>query len=98
MKLHKNPFSLEEIINEIQTDGPRGAILLSCSLMEALLIGVIKTKMVKLTNREQDELFEGANAPLSTFSAKIKTAYALGCYGPRTRHDLETLRKIRNPF
>src|SRR5262249_54463894 len=43
------------------------------------------------------ELFEGMG-PLATFSAKIKLGYALGFYGPRTRHDFLIFNEIRNAF
>jgi hypothetical protein len=66
--------------------------------METLLIGVIREKMVQLNKTEHKDIFEGGNAPLSTFSSKIKVGYALGCYGRKTRHDLDALREIRNQF
>jgi DNA-binding MltR family transcriptional regulator len=50
-----------------------------------------------MSEKELAELFDGT-APLSTFSAKIKIAYAMGIIGKLTRHDLEKLREIRNAF
>ncbi len=33
-----------------------------------------------------------------TFALKIRIAYALGVYGPKTRDDLEVVRHVRNFF
>jgi hypothetical protein len=38
------------------------------------------------------------DAPLATFSAKIRLAYALSIFGSSTRDDLDTIREIRNAF
>lgn len=43
-------------------------------------------------------LLDGFNAPLGTFSARIKAAVALGLITPDQFADLENLRKIRNKF
>src|SRR5215204_6920548 len=97
MKPHMNPFGFEDLLKEIITDGPRGAILLSASLVDSLLVGVICEKMRPLTKNEHSDIFDGTG-PLSTFSGRINVAYALGVYGRKTRHDLHSLRNIRNPF
>ncbi len=43
-------------------------------------------------------LLDGFNAPLGTFSSRIKAAVALGLITPEQFSDLENLRKIRNKF
>ncbi len=53
--------------------------------------------MVALTDDETNKLFSGS-APLGSFATRIGLAYALGIYGPRTRHDLQILKDIRNAF
>jgi len=45
-----------------------------------------------------DQLLDGFNAPLGTFSARIKAAHALGLLTGDQCNDLENLRKIRNAF
>lgn len=45
-----------------------------------------------------NSLVEGFNAPLGTFSSRIKAAYALGLLTKDQFLDLERLRKIRNEF
>jgi len=43
-------------------------------------------------------LFEGPNAPLSTFSAKSSATRALGLISRSEYQDIEAVRKIRNAF
>lgn len=43
-------------------------------------------------------LVEGFNAPLGTFSARIKMAYSLGLITEGQHSDLDRLRRIRNEF
>ncbi|UXC90522.1 MltR family transcriptional regulator [Sphingobium sp. RSMS] len=45
-----------------------------------------------------NQLLDGFNAPLGTFSARIKAAHALGLLTDDQFDDLENLRKIRNAF
>lgn len=44
------------------------------------------------------DLIDGANAPLGTFSARIKATHALGLIRDREHKDLELMRHIRNQF
>jgi DNA-binding MltR family transcriptional regulator len=48
------------------------------------------------SKNEMSELFEGDAAPLSSFSSRIRIAYALGIFGRRTKRDLERIKLIRN--
>jgi len=45
----------------------------------------------------EEELFK-SNAPLSSFSSRIKMAYYLGKLSASARRDLETIRSVRNDF
>jgi DNA-binding MltR family transcriptional regulator len=51
--------------------------------------------MVSLSIEERDRLFTGTG-PLSSFSTKIQLAYAMGIIGKKVRHDLDTIREMRN--
>ena len=44
------------------------------------------------------QLLEGFNAPLGTFSARIRMAYSLGLVTTHQQADLDLLRRIRNEF
>jgi hypothetical protein len=65
------------------------------SRLEDVVAYAIRQRFRTLTPSENDALFLGV-APLATFSAKIKIAYSLSIYGPRTRDDLDIVREIRN--
>src|SRR5262249_54065088 len=83
------------IFEKLKTDGPRGVASLASALIEDLLEGTIKYRMVKLTNDEEKDLFQGT-APLATLSARIRVAYAIGIIGKKVQRDLNLLKEIRN--
>lgn len=85
------------IFFEMAEDGARGCVLAGTSFIEDVLQGAVAYRFGHLSAKELKDLFEGT-APLSTYSAKIKIAYAMGIIGKRTRHDLEKLRELRNAF
>jgi DNA-binding MltR family transcriptional regulator len=60
-------------------------------LKEILCAYLIDDKVV-------EDLFEGGNAPLGTFSARAKLAYTLGLISAEELHDIDLIRKIRNDF
>lgn len=47
---------------------------------------------------EQKKLFGGGEDGAMSFAVKVRMAYALGVYGPKTRADIDTMRHIRNLF
>jgi Mannitol repressor len=47
---------------------------------------------------EQRKLFGGGGDGPMNLAVKIRLAFALGVYGPKTRDDLDTMRHIRNFF
>lgn len=76
------------------------AIAIICAgVVERALEAVILTRFVGLNKDECNGLFSyNCNGPLNDLSARIKVAYALGIFGPKTRDDLEHIRQIRNAF
>jgi DNA-binding MltR family transcriptional regulator len=88
---------ISALVAEIKTDGPRGAAVVAGALVDDILRDLLLSRMVALTNDETNRLFSGS-APLGSFATRIALGYALGIYGPRTRHDLQTLKDIRNAF
>lgn len=46
----------------------------------------------------KDELFNGAYAPLHTFSSKIELAFRLGLINNKAKKQLKSLKAIRNDF
>src|SRR5580704_5762255 len=51
-----------------------------------------------LTDDDKRYLFESDGGPLSSFHGKILIGFAIGMYGPATRHDLLAIKRIRNAF
>jgi hypothetical protein len=75
------------------------ADMLSANLLEYMLKKAIITKFIPLGNDPLESIFsDGGNGPLSTFSAKIKLAYALGIVSAETRLQIERVKEIRNHF
>lgn len=75
----------------------RTIAIMRCAEIERALERLIYAKMVDLNTSEGAELFEGMG-PLSSFSARIKIAYALGGLAKEARNDLNVIRAVRNAF
>lgn len=84
---------LATVISELDE---RGLILALAAFAEEALGDLIGAFM--MPGEPAAKLLEGFNAPLGTFSARIKMAYALGLVTKRQYDDLERLRRIRNEF
>lgn len=74
----------------------RGLILSLAAFAEEALGELLKAFMTP--SEATTQLIEGFNAPLGTFSSRIKAAYAIGLITKDQFLDLERLRKIRNEF
>lgn len=74
----------------------RGLVLSLAAFSEDSLGKMLLTFM--LDNKASKELIEGFNAPLGTFSSRIKACFSLGLITEGQYKDLELLRKIRNKF
>lgn len=74
----------------------RGLILALAAFAEDALGTLLMAFMLPTDATRQ--LLEGFNAPLGTFSSRIKAASALGLVTKEQFEDLEHLRKIRNDF
>jgi len=76
----------------------RSVAILEAAQLERSLESIITHRLIKLDDSEKKELFAGDSAPLATFSAKTKIAYALGMFGKNTKKELDRIRGIRNAF
>lgn len=74
----------------------RGLILAIASFAEDALGDLIRTFL--LPGESATQLLDGFNAPIGTFSTRIKMAYSLGLVTKRQYEDLDRLRRIRNEF
>ena len=80
----------------LNQESERGQVLISTGFLEQQLTDILKSFMIE--NSGSDTLFEGANAPLGTFSSRISACFALGLITDGEHHDLSLIRKIRNDF
>ena len=74
----------------------RGLVLSLAAFAEDALGSLLREFMVP--SEATKLLLDGFNAPLGTFSARIKACLALGLIAKDQYNDLERLRKIRNEF
>lgn len=77
-------------------ESDRGCALFAAAYLDKALSDVLFLSLVE-NKKIETELFEG-NAPLATFSSRIKLAFYLGKISAACRSDLEVIRKIRNDF
>jgi hypothetical protein len=89
---------IQALFEEMQNANDRVAAVSSAAWVDDTLAAALSTRFVKMGKTWTDRVFDGAGAPLGTFSAKIVIGYALGLFGPLTRTDLDTIRSIRNDF
>jgi DNA-binding MltR family transcriptional regulator len=86
-------FAIRE---NIEKESDRAAAVFAGSFLDEMLSHILAFYFVqdKKTSRE---LLRG-DGPLSSFSARIKVAYAIGLISESVRSDFEIIRKIRNHF
>jgi len=88
--------SLNLLTKSLHNLDERGLVLSLAAFAEDALGLLLKAFMLPTDATHQ--LLEGFNAPLGTFSSRIKAAYSLGLIAKDQFEDLEHLRKIRNEF
>lgn len=82
---------------EFEGESDRACVILAASLLDTALISLLQARLCPNPGNS-DPLFDGANAPLSTFSARIDMCFRLGILSSRFCRDLHLIRKIRNDF
>jgi DNA-binding MltR family transcriptional regulator len=85
--------NVERAVKQSQT----AAVLVLASQLDNLLQHCLLRLMRDLSETKKEELFEGTG-PLSTFSAKIRLAYAFRILDAKTVVTADRIRKIRNCF
>lgn len=88
--------SLNRLTSMLHDHDERGLILSLAAFAEEALGRLIEAFMLPVAASK--DLLTGFNAPLGTFSSRIKASYALGLINEEQFKDLEYLRKIRNGF
>jgi DNA-binding MltR family transcriptional regulator len=82
---------------EFAKESERAKVILSAAMLDEALVAVLRAHLVPCP-ASNDQLFDGANALLSTFSARIDFCYRLGLISGKFARDLHLIRKIRNQF
>jgi DNA-binding MltR family transcriptional regulator len=105
--LHRQPINLDKTPRELfdpdtiygDATKDRAVALVAATILDQSLQMAIATRLISLNSDETEGLF-GPNqeAPLSSFSARIKIGYAIGIYNRIFREDLDCIRLIRNAF
>lgn len=83
------------VVDLYPSESDRAAAILAASFIDNYLADCIKSVLVE--SPDVIELFKGY-APLSSFSARISMAYALGLLTEGMKKDFHYIRKIRNHF
>jgi hypothetical protein len=97
MQTTTKPTAPKPTLTDIYQRTHAGAVLLGAAIADQQLKNALLTKMRKLSRKLEKELFTGYG-PLSSLSAKIALAYALGLIDNITRSRLTVARKVRNEF
>lgn len=97
MAAEKDPFDDVNRLNQLTHElDERGLVLTLAAFAEDALGDLLGSFMQP--GSAADALLNGFNAPLGTFSARIKASFALGLLTPRQQENLDRLRRIRNEF
>ena len=83
--------------DEFKGESDRACVILATALLDTALENLLRTYMAPCPSN-RDPLFDGANAPLATFSSRIDIAYRLGLVSSTFCRDLHLIRRIRNNF
>ena len=87
----------QTMLANAHAESDRACALILAANLDNRLKDVLSAFFVVMSENQEKEIFSG-NGALSTFSSKIKLAYALGFLANDERHDLDIIRKVRNDF
>lgn len=87
---------LAEFLEEFQRETDRAAAVLAVAYLDSRLEALLRVKFVAVPTFVE-ELLTGQGG-LSSFSARISVAYAVGLISLRAADDLHLVRRIRNDF
>ena len=97
MKLkHPKIFENASKVSNLFGESDRGATLIAAAILEYQLEEILFSFFRDIKSAK--ELLNGFNAPLGTFSSKIKISHALGLIEDDEYNQIEIFRKIRNQF
>jgi len=86
----------DEVLGDVvMAETDRGAVILLTTAIEDILARRLRKEMVDLSADEDARMF-GPDAPLGSFSARIRLAYALGLIDRPVARMCDLLREMRN--
>jgi hypothetical protein len=89
---------MHEALEHVSKESDHTTVILGTALVEHALQIAIRARMHHgLSKSDEASLFEG-DAPLATFSAKTRVAFAFEVVDADMRAELNRLREIRNAF
>ncbi len=91
-----NPQEWRRFVDEFQHTSDRTVVIMGTTYLKNHLGRLIRCFLVN--EKETVDQLLGPEAPLETFGARIRTAYALGLISPHEYHDLIQILHIRNAF
>lgn len=96
MTTHPNLREFMPFLDVLNSESPRGGVLVATSFIESLLHKVIEAFLIE--GKPAEQLVKGFNAPIGSLSAKIAMAAALGLITERERRECDLIRRVRNKF
>ncbi len=85
------------LFSEFRKESDRAAVILAAAMLDEFLAEILAARLVPSPS-SVDPLLEGANGPLSSFSARIDACFRTGVISQRMSRDLHIVRRIRNAF
>lgn len=89
-------IEMSNFLNIFNKETDRGSALVAASYLDEALKKIINAYLIE--SKITDELINGFNAPIGTFSSRINMSYSLGLISKEELEILNTVRKIRNDF
>jgi len=88
---------LSFFVQEFEKESDRAAVILTAAMLDEALRELVESFLIPCSASD-DPLFDGANAPIGTFSSRIECAYRFGLITATFAKSLHIVRKIRNTF
>jgi hypothetical protein len=96
LKTHPHLRDFLPLLDAMNDESRRGSVILSCSFIDDQLRNILLSFLVE--GKVGNDLIDGYNPPLGTFSARADAAFAMGLIGKTEYDEISILRKIRNVF
>jgi len=94
--LHDLSADTKRIVNDLQLEEDRGAVLVGVAFLDDVLDALLRAVLID-DSRTVDKLLKYPG-PVCTFAARCDLAYSMGLLNAKMYSDLRIMRKIRNEF